>query len=367
MPNLLNKVAGWPLQDTAVGFYRIVQPLRFLHREGYAAEVRTVPFSGEGEMHQVVFQDRMYMEMVRDAEVFWTTLLQKPEDMLKALNLRKWSGCKLVIDIDDNWYAVSQDNPAHDMSKLLRSNFETALSMADGVTVSVPMLKSVYERLNENIYVFENGIDFSIWDKLKKNTVHKGIRIGWEGAHGHMADLNLVAPAIEAIKKKYDVTFVTMGVKAPFSDEHHEWVTVSDYPEKLASLNLDIALAPLVDSAYNRCKSNLRWLEFSALKVPVIYSPTENQKGLPGIAARTNYDWYEALESLILDRKLRISYGGEQYEYARQHFNPKKQVAGLSEWFANLPRRSDLEPDQFDRVSQSGRGAGARRRRTKAD
>lgn len=364
----LNKVAGWPLQDTAVGFYRIIQPLRFLKRQGLANEVRTVPFSGEGNANHIVYQDRMYMEMVKEANVLWTTLLQKPEDMMKALNLRKWSGCKLVIDIDDNWYAVSQDNPAHDASKQLRANFEVALRIADGITVSVPMLKQLYAPLNKNIYVNPNGIDFKIWDKVQTRP-HKGIRIGWEGAHGHTADLNLITPALEAIQKKYNVTFVTMGAKPDFPSEHHEWVDVSDYPGKLASLNLDIAVAPLVDSAYNRCKSNLRWLEFSALKVPVIYSPTENQKDLPGKAASTNYEWYEALEQLILNRSLRISYGKEQHEYARQHFNMKKQVEGLAGWFAGLPRRDDLEPDQFDNlpVSRARTGSGRGNRTTKTD
>ena len=184
----------------------------------------------------------------------------------------------------------------------MKNNFEACLRAADGVTVSVPMLKKLYAPLCKNIYVNPNGIDFSIWDKLK---VEKGkkIRIGWRGAHGHIDDFEMIKPAIEAIRKDYDVEIVTFGANVG-NYEHHEWVSSFDYPAKLSSLNLDIAIIPLIDSSYNRCKSNLAFLEYSALKIPCVLSSIENQKGLPTIEAKSNWEWYEGLKKLINSQEI---------------------------------------------------------------
>jgi hypothetical protein len=32
---------------------------------------------------------------------------------------------------------------------------------------------------------------------------------------------------------------------------------------------MDLLIAPLVDNPFNRCKSNIKWLEFSALGIPM--------------------------------------------------------------------------------------------------
>ncbi|MBR7539164.1 hypothetical protein KC221_23545, partial [Mycobacterium tuberculosis] len=50
----------------------------------------------------------------------------------------------------------------------------------------------------------------------------------------------------------------------PYIHEFHPLVNLADYPAKLASLNLDLALAPLEFHIFNDCKSNLRLLEYGA-------------------------------------------------------------------------------------------------------
>lgn len=281
------------------------------------------------------------MAMGKDSDIIWSTIIYDYDEICKILDLRKWSGARWVVDIDDNLYAVSSDNPAQENVKLLRKNMEVCLSLADGVTVSVPTLKNLYSHLNENIYVNPNGTDLNWWKPKPKK--HKGIRIGWRGAYGHRADVTLIEPAIKELKKKYDITFVSFGVKPPFESEHKEWVGFLQYPEKLAELDLDIAVVPLIDSSYNRCKSNIAIQEFSALKIPVVASPTENQKGMPILYAKNNYEWYENLEKLIKSRKLRKEQAENQYNFVKTNYNLKKLNKPLAKWFEDLPRK-DIEP-----------------------
>lgn len=342
----LNKYAGFPEQDTAVGLYRIINPARFLKREKLVKESRVAPFTGQSQTQHYNWSDKTWLEICNGADILHTTLLWKQADILKMLNLRHHYGLKWVVDIDDNIYASSKDNAATDQAEILRPNRDMCLSLADGLTVSVPNLKELYSQLNPNVFVQPNGLDFKIWDKLvvKKK---KKLRIGWRGSLGHKEDLALIEPVIAKIREAYPmVEFVTFGWNPGFSDEHVGWVSSEKYPEKLAELGIDIAVVPLTDSGYNRCKSNLNWMEWSALKIPVVYSPTENNKGLPGLPTQTSYQWFESISQLLNDPSLRKSLGEKQNKYVKEHFNMKKLVYPLAEWLEKLPRRTDIDPTE---------------------
>lgn len=352
----LNKVSLWPEQDTAVGFYRILQPGRFLKREGLAKEVRTVPFSGYGQAAYRQYSDKTFMEICNGSDVLHTTLLWRQSDILKALNLRHHFGLRWVVDIDDNIFAGHPDNAAHDNAEVLRKNREMCLQMADGLTVSVPALKELYGRFNANIFVQPNGLDFSMTDPIVPRKT-KRLRIGWRGALGHKQDLDLIEPVIASLKKDFDFDFVTFGFDPGFADEYRTWapffkekmvkktrIETPFFYEQLGDMGVDIAVIPLIDSGFNRCKSNIGWQEWSALKIPVVYSRGENQHDLPGISCETPFEWYEALSSLLRDKSLRIKVGDEQYGYVKEHYDMKKLIYPLAAWMEELPRRLDMEP-----------------------
>ena len=58
-------------------------------------------------------------------------------------------------------------------------------------------------------------------------------------------------------------------------------LTVRRYPARLARMNLDIAVAPLVDHPFNRAKSALKLLEYGALALPVVATDIEPYRGAP--------------------------------------------------------------------------------------
>jgi len=350
----MNKIALFPYQSSAVGFYRILQPGRVLVREKLFKEARSLPFSGDEQAQYYEFNDQLYLKLTENADILWSTVVYKPEYITKFLNLREHNTnrdtkqyCKTVFDMDDNLYAVPIDNPVQQQVESLKHNFQACLQEADGVTVSTPQLKKLYEKINPNIYINPNGIDFNIWDKLKTKHTKK-IRIGWRGAFGHRDDLELIRGALTAIMKDYDVTFVTLGwggFKSDFPVEKHQHTeSIFDYPDKLASLNLDLAIVPLVDSAYNRCKSNIAYLEYSALKIPTVLSPVENQKGMVALEAQSNFEWYQALEKLIKDKEYRLKLGEDAYKFVKENYDIKKLSHPLAKWFEELKFRDEIKP-----------------------
>ena len=164
----------------------------------------------------------------------------------------------------------------------------TQFKEADGLIVSTKPLAEAYKKYNKNIHVIPNAIDFSLVNKFYKPP-HNGkkVVIGWCGGSSHKLDLEVIKkPLIKFLNANPHVEFQVMGMDLEWEKEipqfkHVDWVSMDQYYQKYYALGWDIGLAPLFDSEYNRCKSNLRYLELSAQKVPIIASPIYLGNHLP--------------------------------------------------------------------------------------
>jgi glycosyltransferase involved in cell wall biosynthesis len=162
---------------------------------------------------------------------------------------------------------------------------------------------------------------------------HKKIRIGWAGGSAHSLDLAIINKIIPTILDKYkDVEFMIFGGIPPYMKatdrilHHSQWFSIDEYPKQLAQLGFDIAVAPLKDNEFNRCKSNLRWLEMSALKIPTVCSDVEPFKksvvnDSTGMLANTPEEWIQALSELIEHKTLRESIGKNAYNVVKKCYN----------------------------------------------
>jgi glycosyltransferase involved in cell wall biosynthesis len=339
------KIAGLIRQNTGVGWYRIVQPLMAAYKKG--VEISTTKFTGTNEVATIgetqsggpFIDDPTLMKICKNADVIWTTLIYDYDEIVKVLDLRKWSGAKLIVDLDDDIYHVSHNNPMKKYADKAAKNMVMFLSMVDGVTVSVPKLKKEYELINPNIYVNPNGQDLKTWPKMTHKP-HAGVRILWRGASGHQADVALIEPALKKLSADYNIQLVTFGVENNIKSEHHKWVNCMDYKDKLASLDADIAVCPLINDNYNKCKSNIAMQEFGMLKLPVVASPVENQKNVKGVLyADSNFEWYEQLEKLIKSKKLRQQKGNELHNFVKKNYDVDKMTPALLAWMDKLPRK----------------------------
>ena len=69
------------------------------------------------------------------------------------------------------------------------------------------------------------------------------------------------------------------------------------------SQDVDIFIAPLEDNLFNRCKSSVKFLEYSCLGVPGIYSNIDPysiviKNNFNGLLAYTNDEWKNSLRKL---------------------------------------------------------------------
>jgi glycosyltransferase involved in cell wall biosynthesis len=127
----------------------------------------------------------------------------------------------------------------------------------------------------------------------------------------------------------------TEGIK-PYIKEFHDFVPIADYPKKMASLDLDIAIAPLEQNFFNDCKSNLRLLEYGAMGWPVVCSDVFPYRSLnpPVLRCADNpQDWLDALRRLMADEALRARMGDDLHQWVQTNFQLKDKAR---EWMAAI-------------------------------
>jgi len=243
-----------------------------------------------------------------------------------------------LMEIDDYVADVPVTNEAHSGYRPGSIRYQVATAQmrgSDGIIVSTPYLAERYREFNDRIYVIPNSIDLKAW-KAPKPKKSDRIRIGWIGSGAHSADLEMVAPVIEEVTRKHPKAwfYCIHGVPEIYKDMPkvywtHKWATINLYPRAMASYRFDIGIAPLVDNNFNRGKSNLRWLEYSALKIPTVASPLPDfkrviQSGVNGYLANSLDEWKDSLCALIEDEDHRRRMGLEAYKTVKRDFSVSK-------------------------------------------
>jgi glycosyltransferase involved in cell wall biosynthesis len=269
--------------------------------------------------------------------VVWQTLdFPHSWDLWQSMKLRHQK--PFLMELDDYVSDIPPDHDAYEHYKGTRHHIIMAqMTHSDGLIVSTPYLAEQYKGHNSNIFVVPNSIDFKEWKTLWSRK-HDRIRIGWIGGATHRKDLEMIAPALEKVLSKYydqDVWFYCIhGCPEIFKKWDHvyhttKWSNINLYPRFMNSFKFDIGIAPLEDNNFNRGKSNLRWLEYSALKIPSIVSPLPDfarviEDGVTGFLAYTEKDWVNRLSLLIEAEGLRRGMGEHAHKKIKEDFNVVK-------------------------------------------
>lgn len=289
-----------------------------------------------------------------DADI---VVFHRPErkEKLEMARLLKKEGKKIVFDNDDTYKDHGgfkfNDYMNEEMLKRglgrINENVDAFVKEADLVTCSTEFLKKEYEQLNPNTIVLPNNIDpFYFPEGILKNETDI-VRIGITGSVGVTADIEPLKPLIEHYQNDPRVRIVLLSMpkenevyKQLYVDEFdfwskvnmewHTFVPADEYYEYLNELRLDMVIIPRYDSLFNRCKSNLKFLENSMLEIPTIGQsfPTkdspyeqnpEDAKHL--LLATDTASWIEQIEKLINDKEYRRNLGKEAREYVEANYD----------------------------------------------
>lgn len=262
---------------------------------------------------------RVRDELIADGDI---VIIQREfpkrfDDYKRIANTAKQKGKSLVFELDDLLFFLPQEHPDrldHDFVSALLPMLYTLLD-ANVVVVSTNKLKDVLSAYHKNIVVIPNYLDDDLW-ALKKPVYKKNevLTIGYMGTNSHKPDLDYIAPVLVRLSNRYPqkIRFLFIGPQPPSSLlvlPQVEWIPFFSYSyEEFAAyfqtLSIDIAIAPLVDNLFNRCKSPIKFFEYTALGTPGVYSCLPPYKEViqhqyDGLLATTLDEWEKYLVRLI--------------------------------------------------------------------
>ncbi|BCU05741.1 hypothetical protein Atep_04180 [Allochromatium tepidum] len=297
------RLLGFPGDQTGSGHYRVIDPLNTLRAQGLAC-CALVPADKPTRPPSVVELERLAPD---------TLLLHNAlhDRHLHALELyRRYNDVCLVFSLDDlitdlpSWNPFSRTNYP-DIDRRL----DRALGLCDRLLLSTPLLAEFYGGRHDDVRVVPNRLPRARWQGLvdveaESDRSGRKPRIGWAGAAQHAADLEWLAPVVEALAGEVEWCFLGMcpdGLE-PYATIVQPMVDFEPYPSVLAGLGLDIAIAPLALHDFNRCKSPLKLLEYGALGIPVVCTDIEPYREAP-VERLPNHPhlWIEALRARLAD------------------------------------------------------------------
>ena len=263
----------------------------------------------------------------------------------------KGIGKKLLAENDDSYYpdrgiplARLQNDKQREIAKEIHANFLEVAHMADGMIASTDTLGREFREITPNVAVLKNCIDPLDEMENGKNTTGK-FRVGFTASVTTNDDYKHIKDDIRRLDARDDITIVVQGIKHQDDTildfmredyefwnslknvEWHPYVHVTDYMSNLASLALDVALIPRKDSYFNRCKSNLKYLEMSLLKIPILAQgfPTGDSPYQKGCAHLTVVDsgdsWYDKVIEVKEKHSDYLSLAQKAHDFVLETYN----------------------------------------------
>ena len=339
------RVVGMPV-DGGSGEYRVRAPLRALSDAGIA---RT-EFTQTDRLHsQRLLSVEEVLRMEPDSIVMQAPL---GDPHLAALaDYRRHTGARIVCTLDDLLTDLPPSNPSRERVPLdARSRLRRALGHCDRLVVSTEPLREAYGDLAAEVMVVPNALDERVWGDLPipAPRPRRRPRVGWAGAQQHGGDLAILS---EVVRRTADeVEWVFFGMVPPglgdLELETHDYrLDFGDYVKRLASLDLDLAVAPLEMHPFNEAKSNLRLLEYGYLGWPVVCTDILPYRTAPVCRVPNRPgDWIEAIRERVHDLDAARREGQALQRWVRQTSMLARRV---SEWQVAY---ADIEPGAAEPV-----------------
>ncbi len=259
-------------------------------------------------------------------------------DLFHAMKVKY--GKPFITEMDDYIFSIPSTNTASTVyapGTGLTRIFIEQIKASDALVVSTPYLAKLYHGLCRKVFVAENGIDLPLWRGFASPAPRRRVNIGWMGGGSHTDDFTVVKDAIMellAIRDDVTFTFVSGGSCPEFFKDIprltwiHDFKSIDKYPKWIGKFGFDIGIAPLIDNNFNRGKSNLRWLEYSALGIPCVASPLPHFKesithGVTGQLANSTEDWVNLLNGLVSAPDTRNTMGMAARQEVKDKWNLK--------------------------------------------
>jgi glycosyltransferase involved in cell wall biosynthesis len=388
------KLLAIPSDNHGVGKFRILDPYKFIGNH-FSDDVH-VDISFNVEDNDSIFLDY-------DVVVFHSFIHKlSAEKNLERISWLRNKGIKVIMDIDDLW-SVDQRHPMFSQMKLNKVP-ETKVKFmraVDYITCTTELFATeIKNKLGvKNVIVFPNAVDENESQFKPEKIESDRVRFGWLGGSSHLHDLELLKQGIDGVLNqiKDKTQFVLCGFDIrgsvneinkqtnqvrqrpvrpdetvwaryeEFFTSNYKYIDVdykqflltfnqSEYPNKdvpyirrwTQEINkyafnynhFDVSLAPLYESYFNSCKSELKVIEAGFHKKAIIASNVKpystiltssinqgvynNTGNALLVEPRKNHkDWTKNMKRLVDSPSMIEDLGNKLYETVKDTYSLK--------------------------------------------
>lgn len=310
--------------------YRIGQFLP--HWKEYGIQIDSMCVSGRKSLNNVMSA----LSVCSNYDYVWIQRKVFPPLFIWLLSRKS----RLIFDFDDAIYVkqVMLTGKQLPESRMKLNWIASTLRRSALIFAGSEALKSYAEQYNRNVHLIPTAFGTP---QIATGNHHNGksVTIGWIGIASNLYFLKIIDHALRAVQEKHPgVRFSIMSKRVPDGVktewELSEW---SSENEKQWLSQIDIGIMPLTDDEWCRGKCAFKLIQYMAYGKPVVASDVGANKaaianGVNGFLVKSDDEWIEALQRLILDQELRTGMGAasrklhvEQYDRERV----QQQIAGL--------------------------------------
>jgi glycosyltransferase involved in cell wall biosynthesis len=306
------KIFGWAVDHHGVGNYRLGLPLWALRS-----------FGG----HDATAFSVLNTELPEDLDVFVGQIVSDVvrTEVWQGLARRPGRSFALVYELDDDVWTVPRSNPSYNYfaDPEMRARIEDNLRVADAVTVTTDHLAEVVSPYNANVHVLPNCFDATILGHERPRG--ERLTVGWAGGSSHAHDFDAHCRDIAPFFRRnpdVDCHFFGTDYRAQVGRPDGRFTGwVGNLVDYIHALDFDIGIAPLAANAFNRSKSDLRFLEYASLAIPLVASDfgpyvDSIEHGVTGFTVRYPHEWRKYLTLLARDEALRTEMGLRAWAWA---------------------------------------------------
>ena len=221
-------------------------------------------------------------------------------------------GTRVVLDLDDALTLIDPSHPDFGDYEPRLEALRLLIREADQLWCATAALKDLYESSAREVHVVPNGLDPRLWSPPVPESRQTGTtQLLYMGTATHDDDFALILPALDALHAENPGGFELTIVGAVRAPPKRPWLKVlpppagaRTYPRFVRWLRrqgpFTHGLAPLADTSFNRCKSDLKVLDYLALGlVPIVsdvgpYRSYRNNCDVR-VAANQQESWVDAL------------------------------------------------------------------------
>lgn len=339
--------------DTGDGLYRFHAPSRALSRLPGVCVI------------DIDLQHRFFPRLAAQADVL--ILAGFDSDLLPVLEERRASGRITVFEANDYYDDIQSWNPlaARWYDRALQCSFRQGLTLTDAIQTSTPELARRWRlRTSHSIAAFPNQLaDVPALEPVPV----RPLTIGWGGSPGHFADWYHLAPRLQAwLEAHPDVHLAVMNSEFAkdfirLNPTRYHYRPFGNLAEYLAFLRgVDIGLAPLLPSDYNRCRSDVKFLEYASCGVTGIYADLEPYRdtvvdGETGLLYGTQDELFAALDRLAGDTALRHRIRQQAYDHVAEHRRLEQHIQTRLDFYQQVSATHCPTSANVDRTTDGGR------------